>query len=140
MIFITISTLYTKRFWDNLLGEFKFGNLKDPEKIKKAEKEYAINKKIENIDISDIKSVKFFFNNWKSINIRAKNLIKITKLVINKFGWQTIYKKEELIDIYENIKNNYKTKLSKDNYNKIINILEIFVKEGWEIKLEKSRF
>ena len=157
VIFIIISTLYTKRYWDNLLWEFSLDNLKDIEKLpnkesKKEEKvennslwkkeinkkevketKFIINDEIKNIDVSNIKTVKFSFSNWKNISIRAVNLIKISKLIVRELDWKTKFEKWDLSDIYEYVKNNYKSELSKDNYDKIIVIIEKFVLLGWEV-------
>ena len=163
VIFIIISTLYTKRFWDNLTWEFSLDNLKDEtskekinkntwnkkenieqkKEIKKVEnkskkEDFIINDNIEDIDISEIKSARFIFKNWKSISIRAVNLVKITKLVIEQLNGQTKFQSWELSDIFKYIKSNYKTELSKDNYEKITDIMKKFVKEGWEVELIKK--
>jgi hypothetical protein len=49
-------------------------------------------------------------------------------MVTIKYG-KTKFFKYELKEIYKNIKENYESDLSKDNYNKIIIILERFIKE-----------
>ena len=145
VIFIIISTLYTKKYWDNLLKEFSLKNLKNNSKnkdlqTKKEEEEnnFIINKEIKNIDVSDIKSVKFNFNNWKSIRIRAENLIKISKLVVDKFDWKTNFSPNELSETFEFIKQNYKTELSKDNYKKILEIMKKFVEFWWKVEFIKK--
>jgi hypothetical protein len=156
ILFIVISTRYTKKYWNNITKELSLDNLRsntqphpwipspyqekettESKKIKKEEKiDFKINKKIKDIDVSDIKSVQFIFLN-QTINVRAINLIKIVKIVINT-TWKTIFEKWELKGIYDYIKENYKTDLSKDNYNKILNLIETFVKEWGEVKLIKK--
>jgi hypothetical protein len=139
-ILIIISTLYTKKYWDNLLKEFNFDNLIEKNKDEENEdniNNFWINNDIKNIDVSEIKHVTFLFKNKEKISIKAINLIKIVKSTIDQLDWQTVFEKEELRNIYEFIKNNYKSELSKTNYDKIINILERFIKEWWEIILEK---
>lgn len=158
VIFIIISTLYSKRFWDNMKWEFSMDNLKDKNNsptissskknknnINKKEtkqitkkEDFLINEEIKNIDVSDLKSVQFIFNNNKKISIRAVNLMKIVKLLIRSFDWQTEFKKNELKDIYDYVKDNYKSNISKSNYDKITTILEEFVKQGWKINLIKN--
>lgn len=165
VIYIIISTLYTKRFWNNLLWEFRLSNLKDQseqdsskinkevERIKKNSKkqeekkvekkvesteinsDQIINKSIKDIDISDIKAVNFIFKDWSNIKIRAISTVKISKLIINELDWLQKFKAWELEDIFKYVKLNYKSELSKDNYEKIIKILSKFVKEGWEVEL-----
>lgn len=97
------------------------------------EKSFVINEKIENIDIWNIKSVEFIFA-WRNVRIRAVNLIKIVKLIIDNFGWKTSFKPLELKKVMVYIKDNYKSELSKDNYDKIIEILDWFVINGWDVK------
>ena len=141
VIFIILSTLYTKRFWDNMKWEFSFDNLKSNKINDKEVKSYnstkkqdfLINQEIKNIDISKYKWVKFIFNNWKSISIRSKNLIKIAKLVTNN-NKKTIFEKNELKITYDYVVNNYKTELSKANYKKILEIMEKFVEFWGEVK------
>ena len=146
-LFIIISTMYTKRYWNNIIKEFSPNNLLNkkvtrkphpwipsPSQEKEATKKWLINEKIEDIDIWNIGSVQFKFKT-ETVSIRAVNLVKITKLVINKLNWQTVFKKNELKNIYTYVKTNYKSDLSKANYDKIISILERFVKEWWEVKL-----
>ena len=149
VLFITISTRYTKKYWNNITKEFSPSNLinkketnpttphpwiPSPSKEKEATKNWVINEKIEDIDVWNISSVQFKFKS-ESISIRAVNLVKITKLLITKLNWKTVFKKNELKSIYTYVKSNYKSDLSKANYDKIISILERFVKEWWEVKL-----
>jgi hypothetical protein len=77
--------------------------------------------------------VEFIFA-WRNIKIRAVNLIKIVKLIIDNFDWKTSFKPLELKKVYEYVKDNYKSDLSKDNYDKIIEILDWFVMNGWDVK------
>ena len=157
ILLIIISTRYTKKYWNNLKWEFSLSNLTDEVDLKETnsnknsdkiikknnnktttkktiEKEFEINQKIENIDIWNIKSVEFIFA-WRNIKIRAINLIKIVKLIIDNFDWKTSFKPLELQKVYDYIKDNYKSDLSKDNYDKIIEILDWFVMNGWDVNL-----
>lgn len=153
ILLIIISTRYSKKYWNNLKWEFSFDNLKDigtsvlnnnkkdkvenNQEIKKdkiIKKEFAINKKIENIDISNIKMIEFDFA-WKKIKIRAVNLIKIVKLVIDNYAEKTKFKPKELLETYKYIKENFKSELSRENYNKIVEIMEEFVNVWGEIKI-----
>lgn len=147
VILIFISTIYTKRYWDNLLGEFRISNLFKQKKINSVqdddifkdttEEDLLINKEIKNINIDDYKSVTFIINNERKAEIRAKNLVKISKMLIDKF-WKNKYKAWELQDAYDFILSNYKTKLSKRDYDKIVSILKDFVKLWWEVILNKK--
>jgi len=151
VLFIIISTRYTKKYWNNITKELSFDNLKNNNKLKNInqknkenlennitkeknlDNDYLINNEIKDIDVSNIKSVQLIFSD-KKINIRAINLIKISKKIINN-SWKNKFEKWELESTYNFIKENYKSELSKDNYNKILELVKTFVKEWWEIKL-----
>ncbi len=143
VLFIIISTKYSQKYWNNLKWELSFDNFKPNLKESKNNvskqnvsnnDSFIINRQIKDIEIWNTKSVQLIFKN-KKINLRAVNLIKIVKLVINTYNDKTIFAAGELNDVYNYIKDNYKSDLSRDNYNKIITILERFIKEWWEIKL-----
>lgn len=181
VIFIIISTLYTKRFWDNLLWEFSLSNLKDedldynnePElksddniKIEKKKKNKKIEKinispkdkeenskntkteqdkkldnsfmvKLKKVEIDDIKVIRFYPNKWEDFRIRAKNLIKIVKIII-KNTWKNNFKAWELDDIYKYVVKNYKTDLSRREYNKIRSTIKDFIDFGGEVEIVKK--
>jgi len=166
ILFIIISTRYTKKFWNNINKEFSFDNFKENKSTDNNNKKnttkqntvkqdnndsyienkvidnnhnnFIINRQINEIKVWNTSSVQLIFKNEK-INLRAINLIKIVKLVINSYNWQTRFKAGELKDIYDYIIENYKSDLSRDNYKKIIMILEKFIEEWWEIKLIEKK-
>ncbi len=132
VLLIFISTRYTKKYWDNILWEFNVWNLfDDPDK--NINDTPIVNNQIKDIDVSDIKFVEYTIG-AKKIKIRAVNLIKMSKLVISMYDWKTIFEKWELKNVYEYIKSNYKSDLSKANYDKIVAILDEFVEKWWEVK------
>ncbi len=145
VIFIVISTLYSKRYWDNLIWEFSFNNIswkknnnKWKEKLNKElkeEKRYIINEKLKDIDIWSYKSVTFKFINWRKVIIKAKNLIKIA-LFITRELWKNTFDWWELKDVYKTIVNNYKSSLNKRDYKKIKDILKDFVDDWWEVVIK----
>ena len=147
VIFIIISTLYTKKYWNNILWELDVKNLKSKNKeieektkveVKKEEKEENLfMKKLKKIDISEIKVIRFFPNVSEKFTIRAKNLIKITKLIRDKTG-KTSFKKGELSNMYDFIVKNYKSDLSRREYDKIRSLLKDFIDEGGEIEIVKK--
>lgn len=155
VIFIIISTMYTKKYWDNLLWELSFSNLgywdkdidssnsnedaKNNENITSVNNEelHSVNKKIKDIDVSEFKSVKFKINNWEIIQIRTLNLLRISKLIIVSNN-KNVFKEWELAKTYEFIVKNYKTDLTKNNYDKILKIIGEFVEKGWEVELIKK--
>ena len=161
VIFIIISTLYTKRFWDNLLWEFSLSNLKSEnndleediiknkeEKINKqyieenndiedGKEENPFMKKLKKVDIEDIKVVRFFPKSWEKFTIRAKNLIRVSKLIIEK-TWKTSFKSGELQNMYDFVIKNYKSDLSRREYDKIRSTVKDFIISGWEVELVKK--
>ena len=161
VIFIIISTLYTKRFWDNLLWEFSLSNLKSEdddleediiknkeEKINKKhivenndiedeKEENPFMKKLKKVDIEEIKVVRFTPNNWDKFTIRAKNLIRVSKLIIEK-TWKTSFKSGELQNMYDFVIKSYKTDLSRREYDKIRTLVKDFIISGWEVELVKK--
>ena len=141
ILLIIISTKYTRKYWNNLIWEFKLSNLKQwnniEDIVENKWEEKIINQSIKNIDVSNYKSVKISINNWKTVQIRAVNLIKISKLITSTHK-KTNFSPNELSDTAEYIKENYKSELSKNNYDKVISILDNFIKEWWEVELIKK--
>lgn len=127
ILFIILSTRYTKKYWNNIAWEFSLKNLK----------ENSLNQKIKEIKSEDIKSIQFIFSE-KKVSIRATNLIKITLYIINKYWWKTVYEKDELKQDFDYIKQNFKSDLPKNSYDKIVDIMNSFVKTWWEVKLNKK--
>lgn len=159
ILLIIISLKYSKQYWNNLSWEFRFDNF-----YKKSEKaiidknkgnnttkkmknnsivndqienssNFEINEKIKDLDVSDIRWIKFFTNwqkNW--IEIRAENLVRISKIISSDFSIKK-FKKWELRETYEYVKNNYKSELSKATYDKILSILDDFVNKWWDIEV-----
>lgn len=148
IMFIIISTRYTKKYWNNISKEFNLNNFveskseKNENKVEKLQKnveekkekyhkqiDKVINEKIKKIDVSEYRWVKFYVNNWDNFEIRAENLIKIVKLITKDFQ-DLEFKKWELRDTYNFVINNYETELSKATFDKIVNVLWQFV-EKW---------
>jgi hypothetical protein len=151
---ITLSTMYSKKFWNNLNNEFKLSNLfpknnKDsyekhktnkiselPQEI--TETKSTVQRDIEKIDVSWISSVKLSINKQeKPTQLRAENLIKIAKLITNTYK-KTEFKPWELKKAYKLIESDYKSELSPAQYLKIRTLVKRFVDEGWSIELIKK--
>ena len=96
-----------------------------------------LNKTIKDIDVSDIKSTRFILNNWKSYKIKTKNLFKIVKLIVENF-WKTKFKPWELLNTYDNIQENYSSKLSRKDYEKLLWFMKEFIVEWWEVEIIKK--
>jgi hypothetical protein len=99
-------------------------------------KKHRVNMEIENIDVSDISSIKFILNTGKSFQIKTKNLFKITKIIIQN-TWKTTFHPEELSALYETIVANYTTGLSDADYEKVKTRIKEFVVAGWEVVVIK---
>ena len=189
ILFIVISTLYTKKYWNNILSELSPENLKDTPweeptenvlldtdsekninttESKSTEKEvtktdkkqtkksntktsensntdesprdYSENefmKKLKKVDVDDIKVVRFSPNTLDNFTIRAKNLMRISKLVIKQTGKNT-FKWWELEGIYNYVIKNYKSKLSRREFDKLRSTLKDFIDDGWEVEIVKK--
>ncbi|MDD3302765.1 MAG: hypothetical protein PHN31_04350, partial [Candidatus Gracilibacteria bacterium] len=96
--------------------------------------DYVLNKKLDKIDIGEKKAVLFIFNDGRKAQIRAKNLIKIGKIILKTAG-KNKFEKGELKYTYDYVKKNYKSELSKRDYDKIIEIIDDFVKNGGSFEL-----
>lgn len=128
---IYISSLYKKNNLSfkkdfNLLFLSKITNNNSTKNI--------VNKQIDQIDVWDKNAVKLTFNWWKKATIRTKNLVKIWKIIIDQ-NKKNYFKPWELKEFYENFKLNYERQLSKKDYDRVIELLDIFVLEGWIIEL-----
>ncbi len=145
-IMIYISSLYKKnnlKIWDDLNLSFESENTEieipktDINPLKKEQQktgDFKVNKDLDKFDIQDKKIISFIFDDWKIIKIRAKNLIKMWMIVI-KQSWKNHFEKWELRDTYKFVKNNYKSELSKKDYDRIIEIIENFIEIWWKIEI-----
>lgn len=154
ILMIILSTMYTKKFGNTLNNEFNLKNLFPKQNLPKegaeeeiSEKEIAeknmkkssIQEDIEKTVIEgEIIWVRMFINGTdKPVQIRAKNLLKIAKLIEN-----THHKNEfspgELSDIYTLVTQNYKSTLPAEQYKKIEEIVAQFVKYGGKMEFVKN--
>lgn len=170
-LYIAVSLLYTRKYWNNLKKELNIWNVingknNEPEvilepKIKDLdediknlyeddeekekpkdtqnldEQEFVINKKIKEIDVSSYSSIKFIFNNWKTVSIKTVNLIKLAFIIIKK-TWKSFFDAWELEKDYKFIIKNYKSELTKQNYERIKEVMKEFVKVWGEVRLIKK--
>ncbi len=148
ILMIIISTRYTKKYGNNIVWEFSLSNITNTWNIDfgdddtqsetttsniDADKNLLINEKIKSIDVSNIRWVKFYVNDWDNVEIRAENLIKISKMITNDFT-DVDFEKWELQDTYDFVISNYKSELSKATYDKIVNIMKQFVDKWWKVE------
>lgn len=93
-----------------------------------------INQKIENIDISDIESIKLVANDYKTIQIKSENFYRVVKMILENTN-KTSFEPNELESIYQYILANYETSLWEETYKKIQEILSIFVKNWGKVEV-----
>lgn len=154
ILLIVISTKYTKKYWNNLSWEFDFDNLIDkvPEDTssdnsKKEDKNQSektvdnksdkINTRINDIDVSNIESVKFYPNWDKAFSSKAKNLKKIVVLILNgKDSYD--FSPNELIETYDFIIENYKSDLTKRDFDMINGAIHDFVTMWGKVEIKKT--
>ena len=98
-------------------------------------KNNTINEKISSIDIGNTTKVIFAICTKENVTMDSKNLIKTAKLVVKKMG-KTIFEPKELNNIYSYMIDNYKTDLSPEEYEKILQIMKDFVDFGGEVSFE----
>lgn len=98
-------------------------------------KSNVINEKISSIDIGNITQVVFTIHTKENIVLESKNIIKIAKLVVNNKG-KTTFEPKELTNIYSYIVDNYKTELSIEEYEKILEVMKDFAEFGGEVRFE----
>jgi len=160
ILMIAMSTMYTKKYGNNLNREFNISNVfpKDDAKTnknsssqkdrknerwdivhaQKIDSKSKIQKDIESINISDISSINLHFTDSDTpVSIRAENLLKISKLICNTYKKKT-FKPWELQQAYDKIESNYKSTLSPAQYTKIRKLIKRFVDVGWKIEFVKK--
>lgn len=93
-----------------------------------------LNQKLDSIDIWDKTQVVFIFKNGRKVIIKTKNLIKISMGII-EYLWKSTFGPWELQMVYNSTVSLYQTELNESDYKKIIDILDQFVKEWWEVQV-----
>ncbi len=141
ILLIIVSIKYSKKYWDNLIWEFNIKNfnkvdiiheVKDEESDEIIIDKQKITSQIKKIDISDIESASFKIN-WKTeFTTKSKNLLQITKYVINK-TWKLEYEGWELTDFYDFLITNYITELNSRDLKKVKEAFKVFVDKWWEV-------
>lgn len=147
ILLIIISIKYTSKYWNNLKWEFSFTNLSssnihiktvmnNSEQKTIIEELPLVNQHIENINISDIVSVKFYPNKGKVFISKAQNLKKIVKLILEEKPSGN-FSANELLDTYNYLIENYKTSLSKRDFNLLNWSIYNFVKNWWKVEIKR---
>ncbi|USN58395.1 MAG: hypothetical protein H6767_09155 [Candidatus Peribacteria bacterium] len=81
ILLVVISILYSKKYSSNIKGEFHVKNFNEL----KLKKHFAINEAIRDISVDQESKVRFAFAGGEVVSIQTRNIIKIAKLVTNKF-------------------------------------------------------
>ena len=197
-LLLLVSTLYTRKYWNNILLEMKFSSFIDEKENKEEEKkdfesssewqvikntknnideninkeidknkeiDENINKEIDKnkeidegikndkvkdiqkkeknnffmekltkIDVSNIKVIRFFPNKSENFTIRAKNIMRLAVSIEWKMK-KNNFKPWELLEVYNHVIKNYKTKLSRREYDKIRTSIKMFIDEWGRIEI-----
>lgn len=139
---IMLSTMYTRKYGNNLNSEFNPSNLfpkKDASKknSKPEDSNMQIQRDIESINVSDISAVRMMIEGDKTVQIRSENLIKIAKLITSSYK-KTDFTAWELQDAYDMISQNYKSSLSPSQYKRIQEVVKVFVDKWGKIEFIKK--
>lgn len=145
ILMIVLSTMYTRKYGNTLGKDFSPANILTEitpqwEKVEKTvhtqeqKTTSKVMQDIKNVDTNGIVGVRMKINGVeKPIQIRAENLVKITKLVTNMYG-KTSFKAWELQNVYDTIETQYKSQLPASQYKRIKEIVKSFVDHGGEIE------
>ena len=133
-LLLLVSTLYTRKYWNNILLEMKFSSFIDKKEEINKEKNNFFMEKLTKIDVSNIKVIRFFPKKSENFTIRAKNIMKLAVLIEWKME-KNIFKPWELLEVYNHVIKNYKTKLSRREYDKIRTSVKMFIDEWGRIEI-----
>ncbi|MDA9129017.1 DUF2339 domain-containing protein [Candidatus Gracilibacteria bacterium] len=152
ILMIVLSTMYTRKYGNNLNAEFSPENLfgKNTHKEYSEQEQKSQNSKtldtptgvmqeIAKTDVSNYSAVRMkVTGSGKVFTIRAINLIKIAKIIETSHGEKTFHP-GELKDIQETILSEYKTELPKTQFEKLKEVVAAFVENGGEIEFVERR-
>ena len=93
--------------------------------------------KLEKVDASFVKVIRFYPNVWKNFSIRAKNLSKIVLIITEHFN-KNIFEAGELEEIYNYVIKNYKSNLTRREYDKIRSTIKDFIDVWGKIEIIKK--
>jgi hypothetical protein len=99
------------------------------ETVAAVEEEMPINKKIKDIDVSDIDSIVFQVENQFPVLIKTQNLRKIVVLIVNHTK-KTKFEPGELTGIYDQVIKNYKSSLSQIDFDMLKSTVKDFIISG----------
>lgn len=93
----------------------------------------VVNRAIESMDLGDVTSASVVPLGAAAFKVNSKNLLKIMKLVVEKFGMREVYLPGELLPAYESIIKNYKSELPKASYDSVASTMKDFCKRGGSV-------
>ncbi len=99
--------------------------------------EFTINKKIKDIDISDVDHIIFEPNFSAPIKISTQNLKKIVTLIVDNMK-KTEFEPNELSSVYETVISNYESSLSTKDYETLKSVIKNFVETWGKVKIVKK--
>ena len=158
ILMIILSTMYTRKYGNNLNAEFspenlfpkdisekktsvtKQSDLTPQESVKVSEKqESSLMQEIQKTDVSNYSAVRMKISGVsKTFTIRAVNLVKIAKIIEAHFGKNT-FSAGELSEIQKNVLAEYKSELPESQFKKLKEVVAAFVKHGWEIEFIEKK-
>jgi len=104
---------------------------------KKGREDFNFMKILKKVNVDDIKVVRFFSNSWNIFRVRAKNLIRIVKIITQQL-WKNNFEAWELNEIYNYVIKNYKSELSRREYDKIRTTIKEFIDDWGKVELVKK--
>ncbi|NVP17280.1 DUF2339 domain-containing protein [Candidatus Gracilibacteria bacterium] len=150
ILLIFVSTRYSRKYGDNLVGEFSFKNLKNEnnEKVEIKQKEekvksddnnrkQEITSQIKSIDLKGVTSATFKINGKIAFSTRSKNILQIVVYVIEKTGLKE-FQAQELKPFYDFVTKNYISDLNARDLATVQNAFKNFVESGGEVTLKKE--
>lgn len=92
----------------------------------------SINEEIQSIVLPWIVWFEISQSDWRKINWKMPNLIKVMYYVCTKY-WKTEFWPWELNNAYDFVKKNYKTELNKEKLDNILVAMKDFAEKGWKV-------
>ncbi|MDD3144966.1 MAG: DUF2339 domain-containing protein [Candidatus Gracilibacteria bacterium] len=144
ILLIFVSTRYSKKYGNNLIGEFNLNNLnsdikeeKPKAQTKKEMSNEEITSQIKKVDLKGVNGASFKINGKVAFSTKSKNILQIIVYVLNKTGL-TEFEANELKPFYEFITSHYISDLSTRDLNTVQNAFKTFVEAGGEVIIKRD--
>ncbi|MDD2907503.1 MAG: DUF2339 domain-containing protein [Candidatus Gracilibacteria bacterium] len=140
VLLIFVSTKYSRKYGNNLVGEFNLNNLSNSKNEEKPSTKQEVNNEditsqIKNIDLKGITQASFKINGKAAFSTKSKNILQIIIYVLRKTGLKE-FEANELKPFYDFIIANYHSDLSTRDLNTVQNAFKTFVEAGGEVVLK----